>query len=383
MGDLRETIVFDTTSGISIQEQEEILAGINAMAVGSRFVPNAAVDKARKKDFIFPLLINLGALLLLVSGTLLLTFFNSGNEREVRESSSALGITERMLIREIRRETNQLVTEKENQISEIILRLSSANDEYTVLLNSVETLNEAQKERAASLLKIQEEYRNTLSFLEEEKTIILENARIKEAVLKAQSEEKAKALSLQIAQGRADLNAVVEELTRLGSERERINRAENQMGGFYASANNYIAQGRPNEALSAIESMKEFLAGPLFQGSGSLEARKRTHLEAVTALEEALGHLMGRDISAPGSKEPVQEEASGEYLAALNQQQTLNADQQNVINQRDGEIKALKDEIARREQQLTETNSNLNAIQAQYDDLQRRMEAAVRAFTGE
>ena len=47
-------VVFDTSSGISLEEQQEILSGINAMSGGSRLVPEAAVTEAKKRGFLFP-----------------------------------------------------------------------------------------------------------------------------------------------------------------------------------------------------------------------------------------------------------------------------------------------------------------------------------------
>ena len=57
----QETIAFDSSSGISLEEQQEILAGINAMAIGSRVVPQAAVTEAKKRGAMFPLFVNIGA----------------------------------------------------------------------------------------------------------------------------------------------------------------------------------------------------------------------------------------------------------------------------------------------------------------------------------
>ena len=49
-------IVFDRSSGISLEEQQEILAGINAMTGGSRLVPDGAevllVDTREKFSFV-------------------------------------------------------------------------------------------------------------------------------------------------------------------------------------------------------------------------------------------------------------------------------------------------------------------------------------------
>ena len=117
-----EEIIFDTSSGISIEEQQEILAGINAMTGSHRLtghslgengpgesflVPESALSGAKKKGFLFPLVVNIAALIFLVLGFVLLSFFQVNNEQEIRRSGVVLGHTERMLIREIRQETSQ------------------------------------------------------------------------------------------------------------------------------------------------------------------------------------------------------------------------------------------------------------------------------------
>ena len=92
-------IVFDTSSGISLEEQQEIMEGINAMAAGNRLAPEeTAVSAAKKKGFLFPLFVNIGAIVLLGLGFALLYFVHGYEEQDIRESSSALGLTERKLI---------------------------------------------------------------------------------------------------------------------------------------------------------------------------------------------------------------------------------------------------------------------------------------------
>jgi hypothetical protein len=289
-----ETIDFDTTSGISLEEQQEILAGINAMAIGSRLVPEAAVIEAKKKDHIFPLAVNIGALFLLGLGFLLLILFLNSGEQQIRESTAVLGLTERLLIQEIRQETNRLISEKENEISNILLLLSAVDAEYRVLSESLETLTAAQRERAAYLLSMQEEYQRSLAVLQDERIRILEDARIMEANLRTQAEESARELTLRIEQGNASLSEAMEELRRLGNEQERANRAENQMGGFYVTVNSQISDGRLTEASATLTTMREFLDAPSLQGIRVFETRKQTHLEAIAFMENAIAaHLDG------------------------------------------------------------------------------------------
>ena len=421
-------IVFDTTSGISLEEQQEILAGINAMSGGKRLVPQAAVTEAKKRGIVFPLLVNVFALLLLVLGFKLLSHFQVQDEQSIRDNSATLGHTERALIQEIRHETNRQISEKDDEINDILSKLSAADAEYKVLQGSVESLTGEQRERAAALLQMQEEYRSTLADLSNEKAGILEDSRQREARIKAQAEEKAKELSSQIEQkqasleqSQANLYMAIEELQRLSTEQERISRAESQMAGYYATANNQINSGLLDEACVTLEAMKEFLAAPSLQGIRSLEARKQTHYAAIAAMEGAVaeacrlkeGRAGGTDqalvdlqarydalerkaadqeqaLAAFGSQDTEQGRIIMEFENRINELRTANINQQETLNRRDTEIVSLRTENAEREQQVSELNSSITALSSQneilvrqYDDLQRRMDAAVRAFQGE
>jgi len=406
-------IVFDTTSGIPLEEQKEILAGINAMAMGSvlhsgnRLSPEMALAKAKKKGFLFPLFVNIGAFVLLVTAFILLAFLNFNDEQDMRESSSTLGLTELMLIKQIRRETDRQIREKENQINDVLLKLQAIDAEYKDLQMSVEGLTAAQKQRAASLLILQEEYQRTLLGLNEEKAWILEDSRQREADLRAQAEERARTFSSGMEPDSPELDIAMEELKKLGAEQERVNRAEREISGFYVLLNSQIESGRLVEARDTIKSMKEFLNAPSLQGVRAFDTRKYTYLAAIDALEkvtasyegggavqntaqeEAVAELkaqntaLERSLAAFTSAGADQNKIIAEYAAALRRLENSNAEQQNSISKQDSEIQILRAGIAQREQRVSELNSSMAVLQAQYDDLQHRMEAAIKAFYGE
>ena len=402
------TIVFDTASGISLEEQKEILAGINAIAGENRLAPELAVtEEAKKKSFLFPLFVNVGALVLLISAFGILGLFHNNDEQEIRESSSVLGLTERMLIQEIRNDTERRIREKESQIGDVLLRLHAVDAEYKDLQVSVESMTAAQKQRAASLLILSEEYQRMLLDLNEEKARILEDSRQREADLWAQAEEKAKALSSGTEQDWPELDAAMEELKKLGTEQERANRAEREMSGFYATLNDQIESGRLDEARATISSAREFLEAPSLRGIRVFEARKQTHLAAVDAMEKAIASSTGGVLIQDNTQEEIiaeltakstaqerllaaytaegagQNQIIAEYASALSQLESSNADQKDALNNKDSEIQTLKTEIAQREQRVSDLSSSMAVLQAQYDDLQRRMEAAIRAFNGD
>ncbi|MCL2319980.1 MAG: hypothetical protein FWC45_07835 [Treponema sp.] len=414
-------IVFDTSSGISLEEQQEILTGINAMAGGNRLAPAAAVTKPKKKGFLFPLLVNAGALVLLAAGFVLLSHFHGQDEQSIRESSAALGLTERKLIQEIRQETSRQLGEKENEINDILSKLSAADAEYKGLQASVSSLTEAQKERAASLLKTQDEYRRSLSDLQNEKAKILDDSRQREVNLRTQAEAKVAELSSQVEQGQANLGAAMEELRRLTAEQDKAAGVEAQMGGYYASLNEQIKSGRLDDASATLASMKALLNAPAFLGNRSFEVKKQMHLSAIAAVEgaiadarryeaaasretaaskevtasreaaaspdsssvqaaqnEALANLKSqitnleqkiadqeRAIAAYNSQGSEQGKLIAGFETTINDLRNANVNQQMTLNRRDSEIVSLRTDNAAKAEQLAELNQNLSALQTQ------------------
>ena len=467
-------VVFDTASGISLEEQQEILAGINAMSGGNRLVPEATVINAKKKGFLFPMYVNIAAVVLLGLGFIFLFLFHVQADQDIRDSSVSLGLTERKLIQEIRQETSRQLGEKEKEINNIQSKLSAVDTEYRVLQESVETLTEEQQERVTELLAMQEEYRSTLIDIEEEKAKIIEDSRLKEATLRASAEEKVLELSSQIEQSQANLGAAMEELRLLGSEQERASRAESQMNGFYRTLNNQIDNNSLDEASKTLAAMREFLNAPAFQGVRSMEARKQTHLAAISAMEGAISEArilkemaarggvivqpsgsQGQDdvimaleeryaeldtryailtqkasaqetaLSALSAQGSDQDRLMTEYLTELNSLRAANWNQQETLNRRDAEIVNLRIDNGSKEDQLKILDTNaitlrtqlqtanetvrereaaltrqrtensaivkerdelqdkFNDIEGQYNELLDRMNAAVRAFTGD
>ena len=390
-------VVFDTSSGISLEEQQEILAGIDAVTGGSRLVPEASESGAKKRGILFPLLINIGALVLLGLGLVLLSMLHGNDEQSIRESSSTLGITERKLIQEIRRQTNTQISEKEKEIDGILSRLSAVDSEYRELQVSVESLTEAQKDRAQSLLKMQEDYRDSLSALQEERADILEESRMREAALRVQSEE-----------GQQNLSAAMEELNALSAEKERTARVENQMGAYYAVLGRQINAGRLDEASATLGAMKEFLNAPSFQTLNTLRERRQSHLAAIAAMEEAVAEARRKDPegAAAGDLAAAYEslkeehavlekqlEAQGQMIAASNasgsEQGRKMAEYLNTIAELQTASEAMAARIEQSEAELAQQrleNANLlqekDALQSEHNDIQEKLDAALKLFQG-
>ncbi|MDR0720642.1 MAG: hypothetical protein LBF78_13470 [Treponema sp.] len=383
---MENEIVFDTSSGFSVDEQREILNQINSLTVEKGIVPAPGDLKAeaKKKGVLFPLLVNIAAIILLSGGFFLLLFFHGQDEAGIRQGTTTLGLTERKLIQEIHEETQKRLSEKENEINSILSALSDASRESRELEASVGTLTEEQRLRAQQLKDIQEEYHNTLANLQAERTKILEDARLREAELRAQAEARAVELSSQIERSQQNLTAAMEELRALSTEQERANAAEAQLGGLYAAAYKEISAERFDNAGSILASMESFLGSSLVQSMRSLDTRRRTHLEALASLKEAVAQAKKQkdaaertgetpaepeDVPAPEDVAALMEQISvleqktadqEKLIAVFNaqgseQQQMItdfqnviselrsaNANQQQALNQRDGEIQQLR-----------------------------------------
>jgi chromosome segregation ATPase len=386
-------IIFDTASGFSEAEQREILENIEAVTRKDpiALAPDTRKLAAKKRGGKFPILVNLGGLVILAGGFLSLSFFYRREEADLRVGNAALGLTDRNLIREIRRENEARIRDKEREISDILSKLSGVDGDLQGLQSTVErrllereaelrqqmdleinkerdrlinqNLSEAaiadqmriydaqqiarlnvelavyqeelDNERRAgelTLQKLREEYRNSLAGLQTERAGILEASRVSEANLKAQLEEKTGELTQRYEQNQEDLNLAQEELRRLTDEQERSVLVERQMSGFYTLVQSHMREGAPEKALETLALMREFLETPAFQTIRAIQFQKEGHLAAINSLSTAMEGLLRqgpRPVSA--GPDPREEEivALREENAALTQ--TI-ADQTGEIN---------------------------------------------------
>ncbi|MDR1566002.1 MAG: hypothetical protein LBS48_01805 [Treponema sp.] len=386
---IEEGNMFDAASGFSVEEQQEILDEINALAQKPRIAAQGETLKAaaKKRGLLFPVLVNIAALLLLASGFFLLRFFHSREDADIREGSIVLGLTERKLIQEIRQETSRLIGEKEREINDYLAKLAGADAEYRELEASVESLTEEQKQRAEYLLRVQDEYRGAITGLQEERAAILEAARSRETELRAQAEAKVRELSSRIEQSASELTAAQEELGRLSSEQERAAKAEGQLGAWYQQVNESIRAGELDHAAALLKPMREFLNTPSLQGIRSLESRKQAHLAAIDSLElitaEALRAREAANSSpaaasndGASSDDAVSTASSDDAVSAAAALSALTEEAEALQKQ----VGTLEDTIRRQEAAiaaLSDQDSETGKLIAGYEEKIRGLEAQV------
>jgi DNA repair exonuclease SbcCD ATPase subunit len=102
-------VVFDPSSGISVEEQKEILSKINGIAERRRRSLSQAGGEtkinAKKNSVLFPLLVNITALLILICGAWFIFSFNGKKDVQVRHGTAVYDTTEKALIDEIRKDS--------------------------------------------------------------------------------------------------------------------------------------------------------------------------------------------------------------------------------------------------------------------------------------
>jgi chromosome segregation ATPase len=377
-----EGIVIDPNLGISEEEQREILAEINRITVKNRLSldgekpeTNKAGKKgagdsgfrAKKKDSLFPVLVNAAAVALLAGGFFLLSSFQGKEDVKIRESDRIYNIAEQALIEEIRRETASLLEAKESEIAVMTSKLAGVDGELQELQDSVEVMMRAKEaelrkemseafsaerqrlvdqnlseaaiiermrqfdaeriagmntqltnyrqqldaERADSestLKNLQEEYRSSLASLQNERSQLLESSRASEAALRTQLEAKTRELAAMTEQARSSLNDARSELERLSSDQEKAAVIESQLGGYYIMVNDLIEKGLLTEAADILEVMREYLNTPAFQSIRSIQARRPLYAASIDLLEGVIHDLAASKVTAAPAPAPKGEE---------------------------------------------------------------------------
>jgi len=397
-------IVFDPKSGISEEEQREILAKINSISEKNRMSLSAGAGgdsdedkkkggkprfKAKKKGSFFPIMVNVAAALILIIGSIILVTLHGKTDSEVREGTNTYNSAERVLIEqikketysrinEIRRETTFRLEEKENEISMISLKLEEIDAELQELYSSNLEHTAEQMEAERRLKALQEDYRAMLTFLQNEKSEILENARIKEAELQALLDSKTRELAFITEQSIDVLDAAYNEMERLNREQARSTAVEAEIGAFFTNLNGQINNNQLDDATVTIQSIRDFMDTPSFQAIRSLQTRKNLYVQAIDLFETMIEMKKN-----PLNAKPAETDITAEKILA-DMQLNITRLEQDVI-ERDKTITALSSEgtgtaalIMEKDSQISSLRSDLTA-QTQTAETTQRALNTVRA----
>jgi len=394
----------DACSWMSGEEREAIFAEIDALALTgagrSAPGPEALRPAARKGGALFPILVNAAAALALAGGLFLLQFFHDRDEAMLRERASPLGLTERRLIQEIRRETAQRVEEKDAEIDGIRSKLAGVDREYQELRRESEReiaeAEERDRQNLDRLQSLRSEYQAALAGLQDERTRLLEGARLEEETLRSGPEAQAAAPAA-AAPGAAAQGAPWE----TAATPEALDAARAELEGIYALVRDRVGEGRLEEAGRALQAAQDVLDAPSLRGVESWERTKKAQDAAIASLEALLrqaspeaaaetAELKARVSALEAEKAAAQEAAGADdgqaarRVAALEARtkelETLAAARQRAVRERDaaletlqGKVDAASRQAAERDAALTRLREENAALSNQIDELARQI----------
>jgi len=359
-----EEIVFDEKSGISVEEQQEILTKINGIAeknrkqlsqTGSQIVESKGkiIINAQKKDAVFPLAVNIAAVVLLLCGGLLLVSLNGKKDAQVKTGDAVYNLTERALIEEIRKDTAEKIAAKESEIASIIAHLNEVDSELSKLSSNNQNLNADQIKAQGRLLTMQNYYRDQLAVLQDERSQILEESRLREARLRAQLDERTREFATAQQKVSSELESAVGELEKLRTEQEKIAAIDAQISGGLASAKDNIQKKQYDQATRVVENLRRFCNNSALASSRTFQSRKDFYNQAIDFVEAMINDALKNSGSSSAS-------SSGADQSELKDE---NAKLQEKIAEMQKTIDAQKSGDSGLSKRIDELNANVASLQ--------------------
>ena len=333
-----DEFVLDEQSGISKEDQQEILEEIEKVSEESRIsvTPETMVIKAAKRGFVFPLLVNIFSIVLLAGGGFTLYYFFQRGETVLMEEGSAIASAEGKLIEELKKESEAALQAKNREINQIQsqledidkrrLELQANMDEkiaaretelrgaldaelaaereqlrqqgiseadITSRLNALETektaavqqeldsfKRQAEEERLQGeekLIALQNEYQQNLALAEADRQRVREAAAAREAELRSQLDARTEELEQATLEAR-------EELNQLAAQQEKQTLAAGQLTGFYSRVKGDIQEGDFDGALENLDAIKEYLDDPSVATLPNMLQRREIELFVVDSI---------------------------------------------------------------------------------------------------
>jgi myosin protein heavy chain len=290
-----EPIVFDKASGISLEEQQEILAGLDMLKrpLERLEAGEAAASyekQAKKKGVLLPALANGVAAAVLLLGFAALFLTHERDEARFMRGAAMPGVTERKLIAEIRRDFTERLEAKDAEIEDVLTKIAGIDAEMRNIQRRFDNklILESEKDKAlADLQRQKDEYQTRFAALQQERGQLLEDARIREAALRSQLSAN-KELSGQVQNIQAELASAQEALRSLTGEQEKNALIDRQIDGYFAAVNEQIGAALFGQAASTLSALRDFLDAPSFQTIKAFRERKPARLALVNTLSELI-----------------------------------------------------------------------------------------------
>jgi predicted nucleic acid-binding Zn-ribbon protein len=333
------------TSGKSIisnDEQQEIVKEIDRITGHNRInvTPELFKITALKNGILFPILFNLAAVVILAGGIFATKIYFEIKDKEKFLASVEQQSAEGNLIKEIKKETEQKLAEKENEIQGIQANMQKIESERLSLeqnmnskISERQTQLEAEMEAAlaaerekllaqgistekvdeqiaamkleqssifdrelqnfreeaelqkieleSNLNQLQNEYNNKLVSVNEERARIETEAQNREAALTAQLEARTKELESEKTEAQL-------EIQRLTNERAQESLVENQIIVFYKSVEDQIKDGDMDNASVELKKLQNYLYDDSVINRTGISKRREIDLFVIDSLSKLI-----------------------------------------------------------------------------------------------
>jgi FtsZ-binding cell division protein ZapB len=362
-GDGQEMVI-DADSGISAEEQREILVQINGIAERNRLALSSGTEtgdgsttkdgfKAKKNGGFFPAMVNIFAAAVLAGGFFALHELQGSVDVAAREGAHVFNSGERALIEEIRRETGALLDKKDAEIKSILASLGDVESQMSSLIHGNEALSAEQLAMIDNLRSQQAEYLATLETAREERSVILNDARAREASLQAQFEARTSELTDAANRQTEELDAARGELDQLSREQTQASTVGDQITAFFVNANRQITDGNFSGAEETIASLGAVLAGPARVAFRTAPGRRELYVQAADSLQSLMEETRRMSMAANAQTPPPDREAETRSQMEIDRleselagtKETMGAEAAATAAQLSGTIATLRSEI--------------------------------------
>ncbi|MFA6506244.1 MAG: hypothetical protein WCT14_09110 [Treponemataceae bacterium] len=339
----KATTFNDRSSGITTEDRRDILAKIEELTKKNRISGERTPFTALRRGLLFPIVVNLAAIALTAGGLWGLSVTFREKEAAASRVGASLSSAEGKLIRELKRDSESKLTEKDKEIADMQSRIANLDADRTKLQSSfesriatketelraelkVELEKERQRLQAAGLTetaiqerlkrfeeertaafrrdiaefqkkidaekaaadanfaKLREEYALNMTKVNDERKRILDDSRKREDELRSSMDVKTKALEKETAQATAEREKARAELSRAEETRKTEQASEERIVGLYLTVRTAIQERRFEEAATRAAALKAYLTDPTVASVASAQRRRQADSFAAEAL---------------------------------------------------------------------------------------------------
>lgn len=333
-----EEFVFDAESGISREDQKEILGEIERVARQSRITvtPEALALKAAKRGVLFPIAVNASLLAVLVAGLGGLYLLFQRGESQIAREEAVVVTAEGKLIAELKKESQAELEKKNREIDSIQDRLAQIDKDRQDLQSNMDAKIKAREEELRqrleadlaaererlrgqglsdqevakriaelearkesesakqldtfraqadaerrkaeeSLKALEADYNANLAKANQERQQVLADSRRREEELRAQLETRTATLESEKAKAESQLKAIADR-----EQKEEL--AQTQLMSLYAVARGDIASRDYDDAVQSLKAIRAYVSQGEVSQLPAISSRREADLFIVDTL---------------------------------------------------------------------------------------------------